>query len=94
MTPKPCCFLKTDWSANAFGYILMQPDDSPESLAALDHLACTGDCKFDLTLKGALLCPIRFGSRRCTDLEQHYHLFVGEATAVGHWAIGQNRKKY
>ena len=46
---------------------------------------------FDLTLKGARLRPIRFGSRRCTDSEQHYHSFVGEA-AVSHWAIGQNRK--
>jgi hypothetical protein len=40
---KPC-FLKTDWSANAFGFILMQPDDSPESIAALDHLRQTGEC--------------------------------------------------
>jgi hypothetical protein len=38
---KPC-FLKTDWSVNAFGFILMQPDDAHESLAALDHLQQTG----------------------------------------------------
>jgi hypothetical protein len=69
----------------------MQPDDFPESLAALDHLTRTGECKFDLTLKGARLRPMRFGSRRCTDSEQNYHSFVGKA-AVGRWAIGQNWK--
>jgi hypothetical protein len=30
---KPC-FLKTDWAANAFGFILMLPNDSPESISA------------------------------------------------------------
>ena len=55
------------------------------------HLLLTGECRFDLTLKGARLRPIRFGSRRCTPQEQHYHSFVGEA-AVGRWAINQNRK--
>ena len=87
---KPC-FLKTDWSAEGFGFILMQPDDSDESTAALEHLRKTGECKFDLTLKGARLRPIRFGSRRCTEKETHYHSFVGEA-AVGRWGIGMNRK--
>jgi hypothetical protein len=80
-----------DWSACAFGFILMQPDDSPESANALSHLLLSGECCFDLALKGAHLRPIQFGSRRCTPQEQNYHSFVGEA-AVGHWAINQNRK--
>jgi len=87
---KPC-FLKTDWSALAFGYILIQPNDSPECATALLHLQHTGECEFDLTLKGACLHPIRFGSRGCTNQEKHYHSFVGEA-AIGRWAIGHNRK--
>jgi hypothetical protein len=87
---KPC-FLQTDWSASAFGFILMQPDNSPESISALALLRRTGECKFDLTFKGARLRPMRFGSRRCTDREQHYHSFVGEA-GVSRWAISQNRK--
>ena len=57
------CFLKTDWSASAFSFILMQPDNSPESISALALLRRTGECKFDLTLKGAHLRPIWFGSR-------------------------------
>jgi hypothetical protein len=68
--------MKTDWSVCGFGFILMKPDDSSESADALSHLLLTGECRFDLTLKGAL------GSRRCTPQEEHYHLFVGEA-AVG-----------
>jgi hypothetical protein len=40
----------------------MQPDDSPESAAALLHLQHTGECKIDLTLNGEGLHPIRFGS--------------------------------
>ena len=35
-------FLRTDWSAGGMGYILMQPDDSPDSLAAIKHLTATG----------------------------------------------------
>jgi hypothetical protein len=31
---KPC-FLKTDWSARPFGFILIQPDNSPISISAL-----------------------------------------------------------
>jgi hypothetical protein len=80
-----------DWSACAFGFILMQPDNSPESANALSHLLLTGECRFDLTLKGARLRPIRFGSRRCTPQEQHYHSFVSEE-AVSCWAINQNHK--
>jgi hypothetical protein len=31
-------FLKTDWSASGMGFILMQPDGSEESLAAISKL--------------------------------------------------------
>ena len=30
-------FLKTDWSAGGMGYIIMQPDDSPDSLVTTDE---------------------------------------------------------
>jgi hypothetical protein len=75
---KKCFFLKTDWFANTFGYYMillsMQPDDSPESMAALEHLLRTaGECKFDLTLKSACrLHPIRFSSRRrCAPIQSN-----------------------
>ena len=84
-------FLKTDWSAEGMGWILMQPADDEESIAATKLLKETGECKFDLCMNGARLKPIFFGSRSCNDMERKYHSFTGEG-ACGRWAIGQNRK--
>jgi hypothetical protein len=100
ITSSPClsrfdsskpCFLKTDWSARGMGWILMQPDDSPASLAALKLRHKEGVCNFDLTMTGAQLRPIRFGSRGCTDRERGFHSFVGEAGS-GRWSSSQNRQ--
>ena len=100
ITSSPClarydsslpCFLKTDWAGTGMGWILMQPDNSDASIAALALLRSEGICKFDLTMNGARLRPIRFGSRSCTERECHFHSFVGEA-ACGRWGISQNRK--
>ena len=44
-------FLKTDWSAEGMGYILLQPDDSVEAHAASIKLAETGECDFDKSLE-------------------------------------------
>ena len=84
-------FLKTDWSAEGMGWILMQPADDEESLKATKLLKETGECKFDLSMNGARLKPIFFGSRSCNEMERKYHSFTGEG-ACGRWAIGQNRK--
>jgi hypothetical protein len=43
-----------------FGSILMQPDDSPASVAAVTRLVEDGICDFDLTLKGAAPYSLRF----------------------------------
>ena len=83
------CFLQTDWSVNAFGSILLQPNAFPKSLAALEHLSHTGECKFDFA--GCTTSTNRFGIRWCTEYEQHLPLVVGEA-AFGRLAIGQDRK--
>ena len=84
-------FLKTDWSAGGMGYILMQPDDSLESLAAIKHLSATGECLFDVSLDGPRLRPVLFGSRSNKSYERDYHSFVGEA-ACGRWSIAACRK--
>jgi hypothetical protein len=100
ITSSPClarydaslpCFLKTDWSANGMGWVLMQPDNSDKSKTALVKLYSSGECDFDVTMGGARLRPVRFGSRQCTERERHYHSFVGEA-GCGRWSISQNRK--
>jgi hypothetical protein len=84
-------FLKTDWSAAGMSYVLMQPSDDPSSKKALSILERGGPNTFDELMTGARLRPVRFGSRRCTDRERHFHSFVGEAV-TGRWAIGQCRR--
>ena len=44
-------------------YILIQPNDSPDSLAAIKYLADTGGCVFDLSLDGPILRLVLFGFR-------------------------------
>jgi hypothetical protein len=85
------CFLQTDWSANAFGSILYTATQRlPQILAALGHLARTGECEFDFA--GCTTSTNRFGIRRCTEYEQHLPLVVGGEAALGRQAIGQDRK--
>lgn len=84
-------FLKTDWSSTGMSYVLMQPADDPASKIALSILEAGGPNTFDELMSGARLRPVRFGSRRCSDREHHFHSFVGEAVA-GRWAIGQCRR--
>ena len=70
-------------------YILMQPDNSQESLKVLGHLTATGKCIFELSLASPRLCPIAFSSRSNLPYEVHYHFFVGDI-ACGHWGIARN----
>ena len=84
-------FLKTDWSAGGIGYILMQPNDSSYSIAAMKYLVDTGECLFDLSLDGPRLRPVLFGSRSNLPYESDYHSFVGEI-ACRQWSIAACRK--
>ena len=69
----------------------MQPNNLPESIAAIKHLESTGEYIFDLTLSGPRLVSILFNSRSNLRHKKYYHLFVGEITC-GHWAISRLRK--
>ena len=89
--PDKPVFLKTDWSSEGMGWILMQPHNDEESINAVQLLLKGDNCLFDLTPEGARLRPIAFGSRACTPMEAKLHSFVGE-TACGRWAISQNKK--
>ena len=77
--PSKPTFLKTDWSAEGMGWIIMQPADDLDSFAATKLLQNGGPCLFDVSTKGARILPIAFASRCCTDMEKRYHSFVGEA---------------
>ena len=84
-------FLKTDWSACGMGYIPIQPDNSPESIAAIEELQFTGEFIFDQTLSGPRLISVLFISRSNLVHEKDYHLFLGEIT-FGRCAISRFRK--
>ena len=84
-------FFKTDWPANGMGYILMQPDNYSESIRTLAILEESGDCTFELSLKGPRLHPVLFGSRSNLPYDMHHHSFVGEI-ACGRWSIAHNRR--
>ena len=86
-------FLKKDWSTGGMIYILMQPDESPDSCVAIKHLAAIGECLFDLSLDGPRLRPELFGSRSNMSHERNYHSFVGKV-ACGRWSIATCRKYF
>ena len=70
-------FLKPDWSDGGMEYILMQPDNSPESLAAILHIESTGEYFFDCKRSGPRLMPTVFNSRTNLDHENTItHLLV------------------
>ena len=73
------------------GYILMNPDDSPIFLAAIKHLAVTGEFLFDMSLDGPRLRPVLFGSRSNLSYDRSYHSFVGEV-ACGRCSIAACRR--
>ena len=69
--------LKTHWSAEGVGWILMQPADDEESQKATAHLKNTGEVIFDLFRHGVRLKPVAFGSCSYYDVESKYHYFTG-----------------
>ena len=83
--------LKTDLSARAMSWILLQPADDNASVKATYTLKKTGEFLFNLDMEGPRLKPIKYGSRACTTSGKWFHSFIGEA-AAGRWGIGQNRK--
>ena len=68
--PSKLTFLKTDWSTEGMGYILMQPASDEASSKAAVILENGGPCMFDITKLGARLQTVAFGSRCCTGLEK------------------------
>ena len=69
----------------------MQPDNSPESIAAIETLQSTGKCLFDQTLSSPRLMPVLFNSCSNLVLKIDYHSFVGEI-ACDRWEISRLRK--
>ena len=84
-------YLKTDWSKEGMGAVLLQADDSDEARAAEKAEKDGGRCEFDRTIEGLRLRPIAFISRRTqTAIEKSAHSYVGEAGTI-RWAVGKFR---
>ena len=62
------------------GCILIQLDNSPESLAAVKHLHSTSEYIFDRTSSNLRLIPIFIISHSNFDHERYYYSFVSERT--------------
>ena len=60
------------------GYILTQPNNSPESLSPAKNSQSTDECLFDRTSSGPRLIPIFFNYRSIFKRKKKYHAFVGE----------------
>jgi hypothetical protein len=78
-------YLKTDWSANAQGAVLLQAGCSEEEEAALMREIEGGECEFEKSMSGLRLLPIAFISQRRPSPSSR-HSFVGEAS-TGRWAM-------
>ena len=89
--PGKTTFFKTGWSSEDMGWILMQPANDKESIAASEKLTTTGKCSFNLSKNIACLKPIAFGSRGCQDNERNLHSFTGDGVYEC-WSIGKNLK--
>eukprot|EP00957_Ditylum_brightwellii_P001811 139232-Ditylum_brightwellii.AAC.1 len=67
-------YLKTDWSKEGMGAVLLQADDSAEARAAEEEEKKGGKCEFDKTLGGLRLRPVAFiSSKTQTGLEKSAH---------------------
>jgi len=84
-------YLKTDWSSNAMGAVLLQADQTEEAEEAMRKEVESGKCEFDKAISGLRLRPVAFISRICKGKERDYHSYVGEA-ACGRWAMRKFRQ--
>ena len=66
-------YLKTDWSKDGMGAVLLQAEDTPEACKAEDEEARGEPCSFDKTRAGLRLRPISFISRKTTKSEASMH---------------------
>jgi hypothetical protein len=82
--------LKTDFLSKGLGFALCQPDDSPESLAAMKREDEGGPCEFEVVRSNKRLLPVAFGYRKTIGNEEHLHSHPGECLASS-WGTEKNR---
>jgi hypothetical protein len=80
--------LRTNFSADGFGYVACQPADDDVSLATIHRCMCGDGFDFMTKTSSAVLHPVAFGCRRThgNETKLHSHLWEGFA---GDWAINK-----
>ena len=68
----------------------MQPDDSVESVKAIESLIPYTDSNFDRSMNGARLQSVTSVCRLYIDSDRHHHSFIGELGA-GRRGIAQKK---
>ena len=81
--PKRRFYLKTDWSCEGMGAVLLQAEDTPEARAHEQREIDGERCAFDQAIGGLRLRPIAFISQRTKEgMEKSMHSYVGEAATL------------
>jgi hypothetical protein len=87
---KKSFYLKTDFSTLGLGFALCQPNDSAESITAMNREDSGGDCEFEFCVSKMSLLPVALGSRMTKGNEVHFHSHPGESLAAS-WGTTKNR---
>jgi hypothetical protein len=82
--------LRTNFSANGFGYVACQPANNKGSLATMRHCMHGKGFEFMTKTSTAVLHPVVFGCRRTRSNKTWLHSHLGKGFA-GDWAINKNR---
>ena len=82
--------LRTDFSADGFGYVACQPADDDISIAAMTSQMTGGHFDFMTKESQATLHPVAFGCRHTRGNEIRLHSHLGEGFA-GDWSINKCR---
>jgi hypothetical protein len=82
--------LCTDFSADGFGYVTLQPGNDVESLSAMHVRMHGGDFAFMTKDSKAVLHPVAFGCRHTRGNEKRLHSHLGECFS-GDWSINKCR---
>ena len=75
--PEKRVYLRTDFSSIGFGFVVLQPGDDVEGLAAMRREIDGGLCEFDLTKKSPRLYPCAFGAKKIAGYQKHVHGSLG-----------------
>ena len=85
---KKLIIIRTDFSGNGFGYVLLQPADDAELISAAQDYRDGKGFTFMTKDSQAILCPVCFGARKARGNKTRLHSHLGEGLS-GNWCINK-----